>query len=418
MGVWADLVRTLTTNNVVSGRKNTAANLRTVYGGIADALQFLEGLTRGSFIFSGEGEPDSVALLEPTPKDGDAYLDTVTGDLYLRVADDWGLKVVLRGKDGKDGKDGNDGRTPVAGVDFIVKNGVDGKSAYQVWLDQGNQGSPADFFNSFKGRDGVDGVIGNKIYWQSLAPTTESGNVGDMWYHAISETKYAIYECRAAVATAASLASEAGVVAASSNWRLRFTSPDPVAGSGGTGGTAGVATFNSRTGAVTFTASDLLTVLQGGTLSPDGTKVIVSSGGSSISLEQNLSSNSTTAAPSVAAVKSAVEGSVYYHEILVSVTQTTNRVPIYFRKKVLFNTQSPNYNVASVSYTLAYYDQNGDEVKFGPFSSFGGNSGLNASINALPESVVTNSGYTVLADFALKPGRSSAESVINIQPII
>ena len=37
-------------------------------------------------------------------------------------------------------------------------NGTDGKSAYQLWLDQGNTGTVQDFVNSLKGENGTDGV--------------------------------------------------------------------------------------------------------------------------------------------------------------------------------------------------------------------------------------------------------------------
>ena len=37
------------------------------------------------------------------------------------------------------------------------ENGTDGKSAYEIWLDEGNQGTEQDFLNSLKGEDGQDG---------------------------------------------------------------------------------------------------------------------------------------------------------------------------------------------------------------------------------------------------------------------
>ena len=35
--------------------------------------------------------------------------------------------------------------------------GADGKSAYQIWLEQGNKGTQQDFLNSLKGQDGLNG---------------------------------------------------------------------------------------------------------------------------------------------------------------------------------------------------------------------------------------------------------------------
>ena len=38
------------------------------------------------------------------------------------------------------------------------QNGTDGKSAYQLWLDQGNTGTVQDFVNSLRGENGSNGV--------------------------------------------------------------------------------------------------------------------------------------------------------------------------------------------------------------------------------------------------------------------
>lgn len=62
----------------------------------------------------------------------------------------------LKGRDGKDGtngRDGIDGKDGMPGADG--NNGVDGKSAYQLWLDEGNSGSTQDFIESLKGEDGL-----------------------------------------------------------------------------------------------------------------------------------------------------------------------------------------------------------------------------------------------------------------------
>ncbi len=49
------------------------------------------------------------------------------------------------GEPGADGKDGVDG-----------KDGADGKSAYQIWLDDGNEGTITDFLNSLKGKSAYE----------------------------------------------------------------------------------------------------------------------------------------------------------------------------------------------------------------------------------------------------------------------
>ena len=48
-----------------------------------------------------------------------------------------------KGEDGKDGVDGSDGKDG--------QDGEDGKSAYQIWLDNGNTGTEEDFLNWLKG---------------------------------------------------------------------------------------------------------------------------------------------------------------------------------------------------------------------------------------------------------------------------
>ena len=72
----------------------------------------------------------------------------------------------LKGQDGKDGKDGKDGLDGEAGPA--------GESAYQSWLNLGNTGSMEDFLNSLKGEKGQDGSSGKSAYeiWIS------QGNVG------------------------------------------------------------------------------------------------------------------------------------------------------------------------------------------------------------------------------------------------
>ncbi|HUH27490.1 hypothetical protein [Gelidibacter sp.] len=61
----------------------------------------------------------------------------------------------LKGEAGADGINGTDG---IDGVDGT--NGVDGKSAYQVWIDAGHTGSEQDFINSLKGEAGLAGADG------------------------------------------------------------------------------------------------------------------------------------------------------------------------------------------------------------------------------------------------------------------
>lgn len=82
------------------------------------------------------------------------------------------------GAQGIPGKDGKDGKTPIKGVDYytdeeiasikdeiaqkvqVGAKGEDGKSAYQIALDEGFEGSEADWLASLKGTDGRNGIDG------------------------------------------------------------------------------------------------------------------------------------------------------------------------------------------------------------------------------------------------------------------
>jgi hypothetical protein len=71
-------------------------------------------------------------------------------------------------KNGKDGRDGNTGDI-----------GQEGKSAYELWLDQGNTGTVADFFASLQGADGMTQVT--PLYAESLEWLEENGEEGKLY---------------------------------------------------------------------------------------------------------------------------------------------------------------------------------------------------------------------------------------------
>lgn len=56
--------------------------------------------------------------------------------------------------------------------------GADGKSAYQIWLDQGNSGTESDFLASLKGADGAPGPIGSTGATGATGPTGADGTNG------------------------------------------------------------------------------------------------------------------------------------------------------------------------------------------------------------------------------------------------
>ena len=61
----------------------------------------------------------------------------------------------FKGEKGDTGEPGQDGTNGIDGQD-----GADGKSAYQIWLDEGNVGTEQDFLDSLRGEDGINGKDG------------------------------------------------------------------------------------------------------------------------------------------------------------------------------------------------------------------------------------------------------------------
>lgn len=67
----------------------------------------------------------------------------------------------INGLDGRDGANGVDGRDGVDGHDGIDgDDGLDGKSAYELWLEQGNSGTVMDFLAALVGEQGEQGPEG------------------------------------------------------------------------------------------------------------------------------------------------------------------------------------------------------------------------------------------------------------------
>ena len=81
------------------------------------------------------------------------------------------LLDALVGTPGDDGYIGSDGLSGADGKSG--KTGVAGKSAYQLWLDGGNTGTPQDFIDSLAGTAGTNGTNGLSAYelWLSIGHT-------------------------------------------------------------------------------------------------------------------------------------------------------------------------------------------------------------------------------------------------------
>jgi hypothetical protein len=75
--------------------------------------------------------------------------------------------------------------------------GVDGKSAYEIWLEEGNTGTEQDFLDSLVGEDGAQGPPGVAIdFIQNTTPTgtgTSSIPAGALWFHTNSGIQYTYF---------------------------------------------------------------------------------------------------------------------------------------------------------------------------------------------------------------------------------
>ena len=120
-------------------------------------------------------------IIAPTPEDGkngDTYIDAVTGDVYKKNNGTWNKIGNLRGPQGEKGQkgdkgeNGKDGRAPKIKVDDIVKSaesaGVSSRSGIRITVyddknnnDEFDEGDTVlntkDVYNGTDGRNGVDG---------------------------------------------------------------------------------------------------------------------------------------------------------------------------------------------------------------------------------------------------------------------
>lgn len=100
-------------------------------------------------------------------------ISTITLEEIRRQLADGEMTIVARGKKGEKGDRGEQGPKGDTGAQGPKGDtgltgpqgeqgpqGENGKSAYQIWLDEGNQGTEKDFINSLKGSKGDTGEIG------------------------------------------------------------------------------------------------------------------------------------------------------------------------------------------------------------------------------------------------------------------
>lgn len=86
------------------------------------------------------------------------------------------ISLSIQGKDGANGT-----------------SGTDGKSAYQIWLEQGNTGTEQDYLNSLKGQDGKDGTSGKDGYTPQKGIDYFDGKDGEDGKDGVSRYFYVRY---------------------------------------------------------------------------------------------------------------------------------------------------------------------------------------------------------------------------------
>lgn len=116
---------------------------------------------------NGTNGQDGVGIADTKIENGKLYVKYTNGNDYVELGQ-------VKGENGKDGNTptieiSSDGYWVIGGIKTQVKavgkdgaNGDDGKSAYQIWLDNGHEGSEEDFLNWLKGDQGQQGQQGQQ----------------------------------------------------------------------------------------------------------------------------------------------------------------------------------------------------------------------------------------------------------------
>lgn len=145
--------------NIKSFAEKVSSDIKSLYDGKADKEDF-DKLSSSFQNVKAElkGDPgpqgnpgasgkdgNTVLMSQSQPRDsdgndGDICLDSESGDLYKKEGEYWEKQGNLKGGKGDRGEDGLNGR--------------DGKSAYEIWLEEGHTGSKTQFLESLKAPDG------------------------------------------------------------------------------------------------------------------------------------------------------------------------------------------------------------------------------------------------------------------------
>jgi len=155
---------------------------------MSEATIYNPGCDCGGAFLSGTVPP-----IAAQGENGDFYLDFTLYDLYgPKTAGLWPEPPVsIVGPDGV-GAMGPAGPAGQQGIQGPKGNkgdpGADGDSAYQVWLDEGNVGTEADFLADITGPTGAAGPGGSQIFSDIVDPVDTDGEVGDYWLNTTTST--------------------------------------------------------------------------------------------------------------------------------------------------------------------------------------------------------------------------------------
>lgn len=105
-------------------------------------------------------------------KDGKSAFEIAIENGFVGTEVEWleSLKGV-DGKDGVNGKDGCDGRNGADGL--LGRDGIDGKSAYIIAVEHGFSGTETEWLQSLKGADGKDGITPDMSNYATKADIAE-----------------------------------------------------------------------------------------------------------------------------------------------------------------------------------------------------------------------------------------------------
>lgn len=207
-----------------------------------------------------------------TEPKGFSYLATDIGNLYIKQSDisgDWSEGIPFQGPEGPPGPQGAQGPKgdtgetgpkgdsgpqgpkgdtgetgPAGAVGADGPAGPEGKSAYQVWLDAGNEGTEEEFLDWLRGpgsrieftaSDVSNSVLSVSVSANIIGVIDETGAAWTLDDEAVT------YSAASATVDLSGVLARRGVSAVSGTWRLMVSGGSGTGGEGGSGGVPAVA---------------------------------------------------------------------------------------------------------------------------------------------------------------------------------